>query len=148
MSMKTIELELFQQKIFKKVGDKIWEKLKCCKILGDSDVDDIAVLMTLWWWLLNRSPTSQTCHEHIWSPTSVNNIDVTKFCRQHHLSKNLTLSWYPTYILNLGGSYKKSWKNHENHTIIPNWNKIEFSCFWSINKRNGNKRLVIDATSI
>ena len=25
-----------------------------------------------------RSPTSQTCHQHIWSPTSVTNIDVTK----------------------------------------------------------------------
>ena len=27
--------------------------------------------------VLNRSPTSQTCHQHIWSPTSVINIDVT-----------------------------------------------------------------------
>ena len=27
--------------------------------------------------ILNRSPTSQTCHQHIWSPTSVTNIDVT-----------------------------------------------------------------------
>ena len=27
--------------------------------------------------VLNRSRTSQTCHQHIWSPTSVTNIDVT-----------------------------------------------------------------------
>ena len=27
--------------------------------------------------MLNRSPISQTCHQHIWSPTSVTNIDVT-----------------------------------------------------------------------
>ena len=27
--------------------------------------------------ILNRSPTSQTCHQDIWSPTSVTNIDVT-----------------------------------------------------------------------
>ena len=27
--------------------------------------------------VLNRSPTSQTCHQHIWSPTSITNIDVT-----------------------------------------------------------------------
>ena len=27
--------------------------------------------------VLNRSPTSQTCHQHIWSPTSVTNIDIT-----------------------------------------------------------------------
>ena len=26
--------------------------------------------------ILNRSPTSQTCQQHIWSPTSVTNIDV------------------------------------------------------------------------
>ena len=26
---------------------------------------------------MNWSPTSQTCHQHIWSPTSVTNIDVT-----------------------------------------------------------------------
>ena len=29
--------------------------------------------------VLNRSPTPQTCHQHIWSPTSVTNIDVTKW---------------------------------------------------------------------
>jgi len=29
--------------------------------------------------VLNRSPTSQTCHQHIWPPTSVSNIDVTVF---------------------------------------------------------------------
>ena len=44
-------------------------------------------LFPLCWWfsqylksvtyILNRSPTSQTCHQHIWSPTSVTNIDVT-----------------------------------------------------------------------
>ena len=27
--------------------------------------------------VLNRSPTSQTCHKHIRSPTSVTNIDVS-----------------------------------------------------------------------
>ena len=27
--------------------------------------------------VLNRSPTSQTCHQHIRSPTSVTDIDVT-----------------------------------------------------------------------
>ena len=28
--------------------------------------------------ILNRSQTSQTFHQHIWSPTSVTNIDATK----------------------------------------------------------------------
>ena len=67
---------------------------------GDSDVGDIVMLVTdfgCWWQnnyvgdffryvddilnVLNRSPTSQTCHQHIWSPTSVTNIDVTEFFR-------------------------------------------------------------------
>ena len=44
-------------------------------------------LFSLCWWfsqciksvtnILNRSPTFQTCEQHIWSPTSVTNIDVT-----------------------------------------------------------------------
>ena len=44
-------------------------------------------LFSLCWWfsqciksvtnILNWSPKSQTCHQHIWSPTSVTNIDVT-----------------------------------------------------------------------
>ena len=44
-------------------------------------------LISLCWWfsqgiksvtnILNRSPTSQTCHHHFWSPTSVTNIDLT-----------------------------------------------------------------------
>ena len=55
-------------------------------------------LFTLCWWfsqciisvtnILNRSPTSQTCHQHIWSPTTVTNIDVTMStalrCHQHY----------------------------------------------------------------
>ena len=46
-------------------------------------------LFSLCWWfsqciksvtnILNRSPISQTCHQHIWSPTSVTNIDATEF---------------------------------------------------------------------
>ena len=31
--------------------------------------------------ILNRSLTSQTCHQHIWSPTSITNIDVTIYCK-------------------------------------------------------------------
>ena len=78
-------------------------------VFGDSDIGDIVMLVTLWWWLirdvggriimlatffllcwrfsqciksvtnvLNRSPTSQTCHQHKLSPTSGTNIDVAK----------------------------------------------------------------------
>ena len=63
--------------------------------VGDSDVGDFMMVTGLrFWWqnhyvgdffryvgdflnVLNWSPTSQTCHQHIWSPTSVTNIDVT-----------------------------------------------------------------------
>ena len=64
-------------------------------------------LFSLCWWfsqciksvtnILNRSPTSQTCHQNIWSPTSVTNIDVT--------SRNGTKYWnrwsFANQILNL-----------------------------------------------
>ena len=45
-------------------------------------------LFLLCWWffnVLNWSPTSQTCHQHIWSPTSVINIVVTT--RWHHFER-------------------------------------------------------------
>jgi len=71
----------------------------CSKWFGDKDVGDIVMLVTLWWWLILdlggriiilatssvtdffRLPKSQTCQQHIWSPTSVTNIDVTKWFR-------------------------------------------------------------------
>jgi len=58
--------------------------------IGDSDVGDIIMMVIdfrCWWQnhyvgeffryvgdflnVLNRSPTSQPCHQHIWSPTSM-----------------------------------------------------------------------------
>ena len=65
-------------------------------------------LFLLCWWfsqyiksvtnILNRSPTSQTCHKHIWSPTSVTNIDVTLMMSPTHpmsfLSSLTNLSYY------------------------------------------------------
>ena len=65
-----------------------------CWWLYDGDRFEMLVTESLCWWffslcwwffqciksvtnILNRSPTSQTCHQHIWSPTSVTNIDVT-----------------------------------------------------------------------
>ena len=80
---------------------------------GDSDVDDSIMSVNLWrwlfsvcWWfsqciksvnnILNRSPTSQTCQQHIWSPTTIINIDVTNYvlwlhwyCRQDLASTHL-----------------------------------------------------------
>jgi len=56
-------------------------------------------LLTLCWWfsqciisvtnIMNRSPTSQTCHQYIWSPTTVStNIDETMStalrCHKHY----------------------------------------------------------------
>ena len=64
--------------------------------IGDSDVGDFMMVTDFgcWWqnqyvgdfvryvgdflYVLNRSPTSKTCHQHIWSPTSVTNVDVTE----------------------------------------------------------------------
>ena len=58
-----------------------------CWWLYDGDRFEMLVTESLCWWfsqcfksvtnILDRSPISQTCHQHIWSPTSVTNIDVT-----------------------------------------------------------------------
>ena len=46
---------------------------------SECDVGDwyLMLVPNFWCWWLDMSPTSQTCHQHIWSPTSVTNIDVT-----------------------------------------------------------------------
>ena len=41
--------------------------------------------------VLNRSSTSQTCHQHIWSPTSVTNINLTFL---HRCWYYLLLGWF------------------------------------------------------
>ena len=41
--------------------------------------------------VFNRSPTSQTCHQHIWSPTSVTYIDVTVITCENFLSDKVPL---------------------------------------------------------
>ena len=69
--------------------------LKLYYIKGESDVGDFMMVTDFrcWWQypyvedffryvgdilnVLNRSPTSQTCHKHIWPSTSVTKIDVT-----------------------------------------------------------------------
>ena len=47
---------------------------------GDSDVGDLMMMLMphSWYWWRDLSPASQTRHQHIWSPTSVTNIDVTE----------------------------------------------------------------------
>ena len=42
---------------------------------------------------LNQSPTSKTCHQHIWSPTSVTNIDVTPDFGQSLIVWTVYNSW-------------------------------------------------------
>ena len=45
---------------------------------SECDVGDwyLMLVPNFWCWWRDMSPTSQTCHQHIWSPTSVTNIDV------------------------------------------------------------------------
>ena len=42
---------------------------------------------------LNRSPTSQTCHQQIWSPTSVTNIDVTQSLNWSRFDQNQSVAY-------------------------------------------------------
>ena len=45
----------------------------------ECDVGDrfLMLVPSSWCWWRDLSPTSKTCHQPIWSPTSVTNIDVT-----------------------------------------------------------------------
>ena len=49
-------------------------------------------------WELNRSPTSQTCRQNIWSPTSVTNIDVTDNPGQNTNSSLKFISLFETRL--------------------------------------------------
>jgi len=47
-----------------------------------------------------RSPTFQTCHQYIWSPTYVTNIDVTsKNVRETYRNVRKMLSWFRNFRL-------------------------------------------------
>ena len=69
------------------------------------------MLVTLWWWLFslcwwfsqciksvinipNLSPTSQTCHQHIWFPITVTYIDVTWWFKYFFTELNQSSTWY------------------------------------------------------
>ena len=90
---------------------------------------------SLFWWfshciwsvtnILNRSLTSQTCHQHIWSPTSVTNIDVTlntclylDGCRIHKL--------WVTVIINKILFNLQFYANLIPITCLIAWNRILF----------------------
>ena len=61
-------------------------------------------ICSLFWWfsqciksvtnILNRSPTSQTGHQHNWSPTSVTDIDVTE-----RMDRMIWCIWNVKYII-------------------------------------------------
>ena len=66
------------------------------------------LLFTLYWWfseciksltnILNRSPMSQRCHQHIWSATSVTNINVTL-----EIIETLHVDWYMMHFYPVSG---------------------------------------------
>ena len=81
--------------------------------LYDGDWFQILVAESLCWRLfryvgdflnvLNRSPTSKSYHQHIWSATSVTNIDVT-FCRSR-----LPWCWWLDYGNGVGELMVTEW---------------------------------------
>ena len=98
--------------------------ISLCWWLYDGDWFQMLVKESLWWrlfslcWLfsqciksviniLNRSPTSQICHQHIWSPTSVTNIDITSSEYYNKL---------PGYFIKVASSL---WKNHWEYRRLP-----------------------------
>ena len=71
--------------------------------------------------VLNRSPISQTCHQHIWSPTSVANIDVTNLCI---LLKGIEAD--VTYLLNEVEKLKAEMEKQADHIQLLNSNAEAF----------------------
>ena len=87
------------------------------KWYDDSDIGEIVMLMTFlmvtdlrYWWqkhyVGNFSPTSQTCHQHIWSSISVTNInginginELNILYRRWVINLNIT-SWCDSNYLN------------------------------------------------
>ena len=70
-------------------------------------------LFSLCWWfsqwfksvtnILNRSSASQTCRQHVWSPTSITKIDVTSLSPQNFsvLTNSVqNVQWFAQFTLN------------------------------------------------
>ena len=55
--------------------------------------------------ILNRSPTSQTCHQHIWSPTSVTNIDVTSILNLYLANSTVCLCFHMKKLKNFNKAF-------------------------------------------
>ena len=94
---------------------KILSRYECDSKPGDSDVGDF---MVFWYFIipniLNRSTISKTCHQHLWSPKSVTNIDVTK--KSSSAKSMLVTVFRPTIpsILTLALTPKRCQKNVSN----------------------------------
>ena len=127
------------------------------------------MLVTLWWWLitdvddkiimlvtffvmlvifsmylianiLNRSPTSQTCHQHILSPTSVINIDITNLNQGRNSPgyKGISIRWKkhcigvfdPSFLLTKLLEYKAVIRRSLIY-FIPSWTELK-SHLWFI----------------
>ena len=61
-----------------------WQHWKySCMLVTFQSVNNIIICQNamsvtdIWYWWRNLLPTSKYCHQHIWSPTSVTNIDLT-----------------------------------------------------------------------
>ena len=89
-------------------------------------------LFSLCWWfsqciklvinILNRSSTSQACPQHVWSPTSVTNIDVTMkiACDGHPIAV-----WWPLYSCHTLKLCEMIW-SHLND-FSPDYRKMQCS---------------------
>ena len=55
--------------------------------------------------VLNRTPTSQTCHQHIWSPTSVTNIDVTSILNLYLANSTVCLCFHMKKLKNFNKAF-------------------------------------------
>ena len=123
--------------------------ISLCWWLYDGDWFEILVAESLYWWLislcwwfslciksvtniLNRSPTSQTCHQNIWSPTSMSpmrgltySVAANSWSERPHSPLTATLSVCEiattkmnTFLMNLNSEIKGSLINGEEFLLF------------------------------
>ena len=78
-------------------------------VISNSTIQDIGDFFSLCWWFvnaLNRSPTSQSCHQHISPQKSVTKIDVGF---NGHFWQSIGIAWQPFRIGSNFYSYSIIW---------------------------------------
>ena len=117
-----------------KVGDDFWTLVtesRCwCPTLPTSNVKNSGCC---WLKLAKPSPISYGCHQHISSPTSVTNIDVTSRRPETKISKIIPKGVKWTFILKISSLQASTLQNHQFNglLILGIWKNLHTRWCWN-----------------